>query len=69
MAHAIDALLDFADAGEVFVELAIVLRADLAAQAGGLVLHAIENAERALVAPDFEKAVERQRWIDFHRHR
>jgi hypothetical protein len=66
--HPVDALLHFADAGEVFVELGLVVGADFADEAGGVVLHAVEDALVPAAAAILEEAVEGERRIDFHRH-
>ena len=47
----VDALLDLAHAGEILVELGPVVRADLAAQVGGLARDAVEDALIALCCP------------------
>ena len=67
--HPVDAFLHFADARQILVELGLVVAADLPAQAGSVVLHPVEDALRAAGAAVLEETVERQRGIDFHRHR
>ena len=64
-----DALLNLANAGQIFVELPLVAGADLPAQAGGLLAHAVQNALVPLAAMVVEQAVERQRRIFLQRHR
>src|SRR5204862_6437956 len=64
-AHALDALLNFAHAGEILIELGFVGVAYFAAQRVGARFHAIENALVAQAAAIFKEAVERQRRIDF----
>ena len=68
-AGALDPLLDFADAGQVLVELGPIGLADLAAEVGGVLLHAVQDAQRPLAPLVVEEAVEGQRRIDLHRHR
>ena len=67
--HAIDALLHFAHAGQILVQLGFVVRADRPAEAFGVILHAIENAHVSKAAAVLKKVVEGQRGVDFIRHR
>ena len=67
--HGRGPFLDLADAGEILVELGPVAYAHPPAQVRGLLAHAVEDALVALAAAVVKKAVERQRRIDFHRHR
>jgi hypothetical protein len=60
IARALDPLFDFAHAGEVFVELRLIGPADLAAQAAGMLLNAVEDAECALASLVVKQAVEGQ---------
>src|SRR6266542_2546537 len=55
-----NAFFDFAHTGEIFVKLGLVLGADLHAQAGSLLAHAVQDALVATIASVFEEAVERQ---------
>ena len=64
-----DALLHFAHAGEILFQLGLVGGADLRVEGGGLILHAVEDARGAAAPLAVEEAIERQRRIDFHRHR
>ena len=66
---ALDPLFHLADAGEVLVELRPIGVADLPAQLGGVLLDAVEDAQRPLAPLVVEEAVEGQRRIDLHRHR
>ncbi len=68
-AGAVHPLLDFANAGQVLVELGLIRVADLALQSGGLVLDAVEDAGRPPAFLVVEEAVEGQRRVDLHRHR
>ncbi len=66
---ALDPFLDLANAGEILVELPLIGAADLPVQFGGVFLHAVENAERALAPLVVEEAIEGQRGINLHRDR
>ena len=68
-ARAADPLLDLAHAGEILIELRLVGPADLPGKLAGMLLDAVENADRSLAPLVVEQAVERQRRVDFHRHR
>ena len=68
-AHALDARFDFADARQVLIELLPVSGTDLAAQRQRVVADAIEDAQVAKAPAILEQRVERQRRIDFVRHR
>ena len=68
-AHAVHALLHLADAGQVFVETAVIFGTDCSTQGRKVLPHAIQNAPGALVAAVLEEGVESQRWVHLHRHR
>ena len=69
VAHAVHALLHLADAGQVFVETAVIFGTDCSTQGRKVLPHAIQNAPGALVAAVLEEGVESQRWVHLHRHR
>ncbi len=68
-AGAVDALLDFADGVEILVELALIGRADLAAEVVGVGEDGIEHALVALACLVPEKLIEGQRRIELQRRR
>ena len=68
-AHPFDPLFDIADAGQVFVELGLVARADLAAELRSAILDAVEDAEVAQAAAVLEEAVKCKRGVHLVGHR
>ncbi len=62
-----DALLDVADRVEIFVQLALIGRADLAAQVAGVFQHGVQHALVAALDAVLEEPVEGQGRIDFQR--
>ena len=68
-AHALHALLYFADAGQIFVQFGFVIRAHLAAERLGAILHPVENAHVAQTAAILKQVIEGERGVDLHRHR
>ena len=65
----LDALLDVADRVEILVELALVGRADVAAQVVGVGQHGVEHALVAALHFVLEQPVEGERRIQFQRRR
>src|SRR6185312_16562390 len=68
LARAFDALFHFAHAGEVLIQLRLVLGADFAAERLSAIFHAVENADVDLAPAIFEQVVPRERRVDFDRH-
>src|SRR5206468_4208904 len=69
LAHAFDAALHLADAGQILIELGLIGSADLAAETLGAVLYPVQHALIAQAAAILEKTVEGQRRVDFIRYR
>src|SRR5207249_3146829 len=67
--HAIYALLHFAHAGEIFVQLRLVAGGDLTLETGRVIHHAVEHANIAQTSAVFKKVVPGERRVHLVRHR